>query len=440
MNVQVPKVRGTHDILPDDAAIYRFIDRTARGIFELRDFSEIIIPTFERAELFVRSTGETTDIVEKEMYTFQDKKGRMLALRPEGTPGIVRAYLENNLDKKSPLTKFYYSGQMFRYDKPQEGRYREFFQAGCEYFGEPRPVADAEVIFLMKEIFSRLGITGLHISINSLGCPECRKAYRDKLAAFLESIASDLCDDCGVRIRKNPMRALDCKIDAKKIKGTNTPKILDFLCRQCSDHFSETVQLLKGINVDFEIDPYIVRGLDYYTRTVFELTAGDSDALAAGGRYDNLIEQMGGAPTPAAGFALGIDRTVNLLKKSAAANKTAGLSGTIGPATQNALATQNAPADRNAPVAIISRPDVASVRESLKLSKLLIAENIITAGPWPERSIKSQMRLAETLGSGYAIITGEEEVAAGNYTLRDMAGRSQEKLTAGEIKTRLLRR
>ncbi|OGS20099.1 MAG: histidine--tRNA ligase, partial [Elusimicrobia bacterium RIFOXYA2_FULL_40_6] len=281
MKSKYHRVRGTYDILPGDLDLYRKVENTARELMTLRGFNEIRLPTFEEAGLFIHATGETTDIVEKEMYTFKDKKERILALRPEGTPGIVRAFLENDLNATFPVSKFYYTGPMFRYERPQGGRRREFFQFGCEYFGNAHPASDAELILLARDIYSSLGINNLIIEINSIGCEECRPKYRDMLIGFLNKNKEKLCTDCKIRMEKNPLRTLDCKIDKNIFVEGNIPTINEALCADCASHFKLLQALLSDAGVNFSVNPYIVRGLDYYTRTVFEVKVEGTDAICA---------------------------------------------------------------------------------------------------------------------------------------------------------------
>jgi len=405
MKLKFKKIRGTQDILPEEAHLYRFVERVASDVFEESGFLEIKIPTFEDVGLFIHSTGETTDIVQKEMYVFQDKKGRTLALRPEGTPGIVRAYLENSLDKKSPISRFYYSGQMFRYERPQEGRYREFYQIGCEYFGNSSSSADAEVILLMKNIYDRIGLTDIRIELNSIGCDVCRVKYRSALIEFLEKIKNELCDDCQIRIVKNPLRALDCKKDAEKFNDPKTPKITDFLCENCLKHFNEVQELLSILDINFVLKPNLVRGLDYYTRTVFEAKRGESEAIAAGGRYDNLIEQLGGEKTPAIGFAIGVERTVEILKT-----------------------LPNPPEKKNSYVFIVVQQKPEIIKKGLEALKKIRKEKIPVIGPYSDRSLKAQMRIAGSLNSRFVLIFGEGEIQKKRVILRDMTKKEQREI------------
>ncbi|MBU0951689.1 MAG: histidine--tRNA ligase [Elusimicrobia bacterium] len=414
MKSKYHRVRGTYDILPDNLALYQKVENTARGIMNERGFNEIRIPTFEEAGLFIHTTGETTDIVEKEMYTFKDKKERILALRPEGTPGVVRAFLENDLNSAFPVSKFYYTGPMFRYERPQGGRRREFFQFGCEYFGNAHPTADAELILLTRDIYFSLGINNLLIEINSIGCEECRPKYRDNLIDFLNKNKEKLCEDCKVRLEKNPLRTLDCKIDKNLFIEGKVPTINKALCTDCASHFGLLQDLLNEASVKFSINPYIVRGLDYYTRTVFEVKVEGTDAICAGGRYDRLIKLIGGEETPAIGFAIGVDRTVDLLK------------------------TINISTPKICPVFLVTQQNESVIKNSFALLQQLNTQKIPAVGPYPGKSFKAQMRLADSSGSRYVLILGETETQTGSATIKDMAAKTQETLKQKEVIQKLV--
>ena len=302
--------RGTHDIYGQMALALEELDKISRNVFRKHNFKEIKTPMFEDVSLFTRSIGEATDIVEKEMYVFEDRKGRKLALRPEGTASLVRAYIEHRLDMEEPIGKFFYCGDMFRYERPQAGRYREFLQMGAEYLGNPNPNADVEIILLAKEILSTLNINDVVIHINSLGCANCRPIFRQKLVDYFSSI-QDLCEDCKRRLEKNPLRLLDCKIDSQKFQ--NIPTMQECLCDDCKNHFEQVQSLLKSVDCKYVVDDKLVSGLDYYTRTVFEVRSnavGSQDAICAGGRYDNLVKELGGQQIPSVGFALGSERVL----------------------------------------------------------------------------------------------------------------------------------
>ena len=304
-------IRGTKDILPAESAQFQRLESTARALFARYGYAEIRTPTFEAVDLFQRSLGETTDVVQKEMYVFEDRGGRKLALRPEGTAGVVRAFIEHHLSQSHPFCKLFYVGPMFRAERPQAGRYREFWQIGAEYFGNAGPAADAELLALVEALFLALNIQDVRLRINSIGDEECRPKYLTALRTYLMKRSSELCEDCQRRIEKNPLRALDCKTDAPKLK--DAPAIDAYWCDPCRAHFAAVGQLLTDSHVSFETAPRLVRGLDYYTRTIFEVTTkvlGAQDALAAGGRYDKLVKELDGPDVPALGFAMGMERAI----------------------------------------------------------------------------------------------------------------------------------
>ena len=308
-------IRGTKDILPSDAAQFQHLESEARALFRRYGYQEIRTPTFESVDLFQRSLGETTDVVQKEMYIFEDRGGRKLALRPEGTAGVVRAFIEHHLSQTSPFCKLFYIGPMFRAERPQAGRYREFWQIGAEYFGNAAPAADAELLLLVQTLFRELGLADARLKINSLGDAKCRPQYLEALSVFIKGILPTLCEDCQRRAEKNPLRVLDCKTDRDKLAGA--PTIDKFWCADCRPHFEKVQELLKQGGGHFELAPRLVRGLDYYSRTVFEITSsalGAQDALAAGGRYDKLVKDLDGPDVPALGFAMGAERVIQAIQ------------------------------------------------------------------------------------------------------------------------------
>ncbi len=310
----IQAIKGVKDILPEDMPAWHHLETTARRLFEDYGFSEIRVPVFEYTELFARSIGASTDIVEKEMYTFEDRDGKKITLRPEGTAGVVRAFVEHKLYAERQLVKLYYLGPMFRHERPQKGRYRQFYQIGVEALGIDHPHVDIEVLAMLHTLFERLGIKGLTLQINSLGDSACRGAYRDALKKYLAAKLPHLCADCQRRYETNPLRVLDCKVDADKFG--DSPVMLEYLCGPCKSHFETVEEGLKKIGIPFEVNPRLVRGLDYYTRTTFELVMGHMGAqntVAAGGRYDGLVEEIGGPATPGIGFALGVERAISLM-------------------------------------------------------------------------------------------------------------------------------
>jgi histidyl-tRNA synthetase len=368
-------LKGVHDIFPPDIYIWQKIETVARDIFSASGFQELRAPIIESTDVFVRSIGETTDIVEKEMYTFTDKGGRRITLRPEGTAPVVRCYVENHLYNLPSPQKFFYSGPMFRYERPQAGRFRQFYQTGAEAFGERDPKIDAEILSMLKLFFERLGLEGLNFEVNSIGCEKCRPSYRKALIDFFAGRIDGLCPDCKRRYEQNPLRILDCKVDACIRLREGAPHVTDFLCGECREHFDAFLSFLKLLNIPHVINPNMVRGLDYYTRTTFEVTCehlGAQNAVAAGGRYDGLVADFGGPPTPAIGFAIGMERLATLLKSCGTDNV---------PAPSVFIASIGAPAEREG---------------------LAIADQLRKKGVWVEigyagNSLKSQLRRADRL-------------------------------------------
>lgn len=393
--------RGTKDIFGEDMRIWHKIENTVKSIADDFMLEEIRTPMFEHTELFLRGVGETTDIVQKEMYTFLDKGDRSITLRPEGTAGAARSYIENGMHNLPQPVKLYYFGPMFRYEKMQAGRQRQFHQFGIEIFGSPKPAADAEVISVAKELLERLGITDISLKINSLGCKECRSKYNEALKTFIGDNLSELCEDCRERFLKNPLRVLDCKEEKCKKILSDAPLMIDYLDDECRAHFEELQEILTAMEINFEVDPTIVRGLDYYTKTVFEFVSGEIGAqstVCGGGRYDGLLEEVGGKPTPAAGFGLGIERLVLLLKAK-------GL---------------DKGEEKKADIFIGSIGKAGSIKAqtlTLKLRKMGIAAECDTLG----RSVKAQMKYADKLGVRFSVIIGDDEVLKGEASLKDMA-------------------
>lgn len=406
--------RGTHDIYGQLALALEELDRISRSVFRKHNFKEIKTPMFEDVALFTRSIGEATDIVEKEMYVFEDRKGRKLALRPEGTASLVRAYIEHRLDMEEPIGKFFYCGDMFRYERPQAGRYREFLQMGAEYLGNPNPNADVEIILLAKEILSKLNINDVVIHINSLGCANCRPVFRQKLIDYFSSI-KDLCEDCKRRLEKNPLRLLDCKIDSCKFQ--NAPAMKDCLCDDCKKHFNTVQTLLQTVGCEYTVDDRLVRGLDYYTRTVFEVRSsavGSQDAICAGGRYDNLVKELGGQQIPSVGFALGSERVLM--------------------AAQNTGFFENLPKKHLVFIAVADEElfneafnfanNLMANKDNIK-QKLNLPENIIIEGPFLNKNLKSQFKLADKLEAQKTILFGKTEFEQNKILIKDMATKTQ---------------
>jgi histidyl-tRNA synthetase len=404
-------VRGVKDILPQEVHIWQYAEEMARKLFHKYGLDEIRTPIFEYTPLFIRTIGDTTDIVEKEMYTFLDKKGRSLTLRPEGTAGVVRAYLENNLGAQDKLSKLYYIGPMFRYERPQAGRQRQFYQIGAEIIGSGSPLADVDIIAMSMDLFSVLGIKDLKLYLNNLGCPQCRPAFKEALTAYLVKNKTGLCEDCQRRMDRNPLRVLDCKEDPKKLK--DIPRIEEFICPACSEHFEQVKKELKSLRIEYIVDLHLVRGLDYYTRTVFEIkteSLGAQDAVAAGGRYDNLVHDLGGPKgAGAVGFSLGMERLVMLMQAQ-------GVKIPL-PKTD---------------VYIISLGEAAR-EKALKLLFGLRRRDLAAQMEYDDKSLKAQLRQADKTGAAYAVIIGEEEIKKGKVGLRNMTNATQSEIDIDEI-------
>jgi len=408
--MKVRKVRGTRDILPDKIKKWQYIEENAREVLENFGFQEIRTPLFEETPLFSRSIGEATDIVVKEMYTFKDKKGRSLALRPEGTAPIVRAYLENRL---SPPAKLYYLGPFYRYERPQAGRYREFYQIGAETIGSDSPVSDAEIISLTTTLLQKIGLKDLVLQLNSAGCKKCQPDYKKALKNYFKNNLKSLCDDCQRRFKKNPLRILDCKSKECQKYIIKAPAISDYLCEKCRKALEEVKEYLDILRIGYTINPRLVRGLDYYTGTAFEIVSKGLDAqnaIAAGGRYDDLIEDLGGPSTPAVGVALGTDRLILALEGEG-----------IRP-----------PIEEGIDIYIASLGEKAS-KKSFALVQRLREENLKVEGRLSSKSLKSQLRLANRLGARYVLILGEEELAKKKALLKEMATGKQEEISLKRI-------
>jgi histidyl-tRNA synthetase len=404
-------LKGMQDIFSPDIYIWQKVEEIAKDVFSAYGFQELRAPIIESTDIFVRSIGETTDIVEKEMYTFSDKAGRHITLRPEGTAPVVRCYVENHLYNLPSPQKFFYSGPMFRYERPQAGRFRQFFQIGAEAFGVGEPKIDAEILSMLRLFFERLGLKGLIFEVNSIGCEKCRPDYRKALLNFFSDRIDGLCPDCKRRFDHNPLRILDCKVDACIKLREGAPSVTDFLCSECREHFNTLLSLLKLLNVPYVINPDMVRGLDYYTRTTFEVTSknlGAQNAVAAGGRYDRLVEDFGGPPTPATGFAIGMERLITLLKSSG--NQKI-------PVPKVFIATIGAPAEKEG---------------------LVIADKLREKGLWVEvgyagNSLKSQLRRADRLSSAYVLIIGDNEITSGKLKWKRLSDGTQGEILFQEI-------
>ena len=394
-------IKGTQDILPAISGKRRFVENSLFEIAGLFGFKEIRTPVFEHTELFQRGVGDTTDVVQKEMYTFDDKGGRSITLRPEGTAGVVRSFLENGLFNEALPQKLFYHVNCYRYEKPQAGRWREFDQFGVEVLGTESPAADAEIISLANEIFAFFGVEGLELQLNSIGCPGCRKKYSEALKEYFTAKKDELCETCRGRLDRNPMRILDCKSPVCSAIAAEAPVMLDYLCKECREHFEKVKQLLDAMNIEYTVNPKIVRGLDYYTRTVFEFVStsiGAQGTVCGGGRYDGLVEELGGPHTPSLGFGLGIGRLLLLLE------------------------SQNIELPEDAKCNIYIAP--MGERAALAAAKLvadLRSSGISAQTDISGRSLKAQMKYADKTGAQYTAVLGDNELDAGEVTLKNMS-------------------
>lgn len=392
--------RGTKDILPSEVGAWRYVEGVLRELCRCFGFKEIRTPVFEHTELFKRGIGDTTDVVEKEMYSFQDRSGRWITLRPENTASAVRSFIEHKMYAEPDPAKLFYIGPMFRYDRPQAGRQRQFHQFGVELLGAPGPNADAEIILLAVQILRRLGLQDLQLKINTVGCPECRPAYRQKLQDYYRPHLAELCEDCRSRFDRNPMRLLDCKNEKCHRLAAGAPKLAECLDDECRQHFAAVQELLKASGVDFVVDPTLVRGLDYYTRTAFEIQytpLGAQSAVLGGGRYDGLVEEVGGPATPGIGFAMGMERVILALE------------------SQNLLPRE---ADGVDVFAIAPKAEAATL--AFTVTEQLREAGLCAAYDYQRRSMKAQMKTANRLNAKFVLIFGEDELSRNCVTLRDM--------------------
>ena len=404
-------VKGMNDVLPEEMPRWHRVEDTFRRLTERYGYGEVRTPIVEPTQLFVRSIGEVTDIVEKEMYTFTDKGEQSLTMRPEGTASAVRAYVQHTVYAREAVTKWIYLGPMYRRERPAKGRYRQFYQLGAEVYGDPGPYVDAEIIEMLVSFLRELGVKDVEVLVNSLGGPETRPAYRDALVAYLEPHRADLCPDCQRRLDKNPLRVVDCKVERDAAIARGAPPILDFLADEDRAHFDGLRQALDALDVPHTIDTRIVRGLDYYTRTLFEVKGsggqlGAQDTLCGGGRYDQLVEELGGPSTPAIGFAIGIERLLMVMEEEAPP-----------------------------PAADVF---VVAAGEALRTDAAVLARDLRAAGIRADAdlrgtSVKSQMRRADKSGARVALILGAEEKARGVVTARDLANKTQHEVSRGDV-------
>lgn len=401
----IKKIKGFSDLYPPEIEKYSFIEKVAREIFPLYGFVEMRTPILERTELFARSIGDETDVVQKEMFSFLDKKGRSLSLRPEATAGVVRAYIENKIYAKENISKFFTIGPMFRYERPQKGRQRQFHQVNVEVFGSSSPYIDGELIVMLMDFFNKLNINGISLEINSLGCSRCRASYLANLKEFLGKIDEDLlCEDCKVRRMKNPLRVLDCKIESCRKMYKHAPKIIDYLCSDCSSHFEQVLNLLKFENIQFKINKNLVRGLDYYQRTTFEVIAegiGAQSAIAGGGRYDGLIKQLGGPDLPGIGFACGMERITQLIEIQ----------------------------EQKSKAFYIATIDKKGLDLGFEVGSIIRNRGFECVCSYEVKSVKAHLRAANKSGARYCIIIGEDELLKRKVTLKDLITGDQKELS-----------
>jgi histidyl-tRNA synthetase len=414
INARAPK--GTADMLPETARLWEHLTRTAQNLFAAYGYEPIYTPLFEHTEVFTRGIGEATDIVSKEMYTFEDKGGRSITLRPEGTASVVRAALEHQLAANGQAAKLYYAGPMFRYERPQKGRMRQFWQIGAELLGAAEPSADAELITMLWRFFEACGIpaANMRLLLNSMGDENCRPAYRDKVAGYIRSHADGLCEECNRRAETNPLRAFDCKNPGCREIMAGAPLLRDELCDECSAHYSAVKEYLDRLDIPYVEDPSLVRGLDYYTRTVFEVQAdaglGAQNAIGGGGRYDRLMQEYGGPATPGLGFALGFERTALAMEAAGAAPET--------------------PARAEVYVASV---DASVAQAAFSALSALRDAGVAAEADHQGRTLKSQFKQADKLGARLVLVVGPDELAAGEATLRDMTTKAETRVALEHV-------
>ena len=393
-------IKGTKDVLPAESYKNQYIEATCLSVAENFGYKEMRTPVFEHTELFQRGVGDTTDVVQKEMYTFDDKGGRSITLRPEGTAGAARAFLENGLSNEALPQKICYLTSCYRYEKPQAGRLREFHQFGIECFGAASPLADAEMISLAKQVFDELGVEKLHLELNSIGCPKCRADYHNALREYFKAHTNELCDTCNERLERNPMRILDCKSPVCKEISKNAPIVLDYLCDECKEHFEKVKSYLDAMNIEYIVNPQIVRGLDYYTKTVFEFVSdeiGSQGTVCGGGRYDGLIEELGGQHTPSLGFGMGLERIQLVMEAQGCAF----------------------PEPNKLDLFIVAMGEKAELK-AVEIAKDMRSEGFSVQYDLNSRSLRAQMKYADKVCAKYLVVIGEDEVNSGIAKLKDM--------------------
>ncbi len=411
--------RGTNDILPDTSDKWQWIEQEARELCEQFGYKEIRTPIFEHTELFQRGVGETTDIVQKEMYTFLDRGQRSITLRPESTASVVRAYLENKLYNGPQPTKLFYIGPMFRYDRPQSGRYRQFHQFGIEVLGSAHPAIDAEVVYAAMQFYKRLGVQNTTLHINSVGCPQCRPVHKRSVTEYLEPFFEELCSTCQSRYEKNPLRIMDCKNDKCQELAKDAPTVTQNLCGECETHFGRVLDYLNVVEVKYEIDEHLVRGLDYYTGTAFEITAeelGAQNTICGGGRYDFLVRECGGQDTPGIGFALGLERVLLTLENQGVE-----------------------PRASKMPVVFIAGLGEETQKHVFNLAQRIRRSGLTAEMDFMDRSLKAQMKFSNKLNAAFTVIIGEEEIESGKVTVKNMMTAEQSLINMDDLENYLAR-
>ncbi len=413
----IQAVRGMNDILPDEAGWWQKVENAAREVLGNFGYREIRTPVLEKLELFARSIGESTDIVEKEMYAFEDRNGERLALRPEATASIVRSYVQHSLHTDSAFQKLYEIGPMFRHERPQKGRYRQFHQIDAEVFGIDGPMIDAEMMHMLSLLMDRIGISGLVLNINTLGCPDCRQTYREILKDFLTAKGDQFCEDCLRRRETNPLRVLDCKVERCRALLESAPLLIDYICEDCRAHFEAVKDYLEKLGTRYEVNPRIVRGLDYYMRTTFEMITdrlGAQNAIGGGGRYDGLVRDLGGPDVPAIGFAIGMERLIMLLQ-------------------------QEHREQVRAPLVFIASMGEQPRARAFEFVQQLRGRGLEAEMDYEGRSLKSQMRRADKSGARHVLIFGEDELTGRQIQLRDMRTKTQQVLPLDDLVESMLR-
>lgn len=408
----IQKLKGTRDILPKEVETWQYIEGTAKELFEKYGYKEIRTPVIESLDLFQRGVGETTDVVQKEMYNFEDKGGRKIALRPEGTAGVVRAYIENGLSSEPSPIKLWYKMSMYRYENVQKGRQREFNQIGVELFGSDSYMADVEIIQMCNKFFEKLNIKDIELNINSIGCPECREKYKEALKEYIRPNLDKYCATCKTRFEKNPMRILDCKEETCKKLNQNAPRILDYLCEDCKTHFENVKNALNELGISYKVDSNIVRGLDYYTKTVFEFVSKiDGLTVLGGGRYDGLAEELGGAKTPAIGFATGMERLIDVFKAN----------------------NIDLDLEKNMQVYVAYLGDKANLFAT-KYVEILRDNGIYAEKDIMGRSLKAQLKYADKKKAKYVLTIGDNEIESNKAPLKNMETGEISQIDLEEIK------